>query len=128
MSLVFILIMSMLVSSMSFVHRYVIRNAARSFNRHQSLLSLRHLPAMLQLKYASPMNRAMSSTVLIDVDSSSSSASNSQVDFFNLELPTNANCPNLVKIRHSTSHIMAMAVQKLFPKAQVTIGPWIDDG
>ncbi|WP_338038227.1 hypothetical protein [Neosynechococcus sphagnicola] len=34
----------------------------------------------------------------------------------------------LKKIRHTTSHVMAMAVQKLFPKAQVTIGPWIENG
>ncbi|MDY6902111.1 MAG: threonine--tRNA ligase, partial [Cyanobacteriota bacterium] len=34
----------------------------------------------------------------------------------------------LKKIRHTTSHIMAMAVQKLFPEAQVTIGPWIENG
>ncbi len=34
----------------------------------------------------------------------------------------------LKKIRHTTSHIMAMAVQKLFPKAQVTIGPWTETG
>ena len=27
---------------------------------------------------------------------------------------------------HTTYHVMAMAVQKLFPKAQVTIGPWIE--
>jgi threonyl-tRNA synthetase len=35
---------------------------------------------------------------------------------------------SLKKIRHTTSHIMAMAVQKLFPKAQVTIGPWTENG
>jgi threonyl-tRNA synthetase len=34
----------------------------------------------------------------------------------------------LKKIRHTTSHVMAMAVQKLFPKALVTIGPWIENG
>jgi len=34
----------------------------------------------------------------------------------------------LKKIRHTASHVMAMAVQKLFPKAQVTIGPWIENG
>lgn len=43
-------------------------------------------------------------------------------------LPTNENSPELLKIRHTTAHIMAMAVQRLFPKAQVTIGPWIDNG
>ena len=26
------------------------------------------------------------------------------------------------------AHVMAMAVQKLFPKAKVTIGPWIENG
>lgn len=31
-------------------------------------------------------------------------------------------------IRHSCAHIMAEAVQKLFPGTQVTIGPAIDDG
>ena len=31
-------------------------------------------------------------------------------------------------IRHSTSHLMAQAVKELFPEAQVTIGPVIDDG
>ena len=31
-------------------------------------------------------------------------------------------------IRHSTAHLMAMAVQDLFPGAQVTIGPTIEDG
>ncbi|WP_296061115.1 threonine--tRNA ligase [uncultured Amphritea sp.] len=31
-------------------------------------------------------------------------------------------------IRHSCAHLMAMAVQQLFPTAQVTIGPVIEDG
>ena len=31
-------------------------------------------------------------------------------------------------IRHSCAHLMAQAVQRLFPKAQVTIGPTIEDG
>ncbi|GGK79941.1 threonine--tRNA ligase [Amphritea balenae] len=31
-------------------------------------------------------------------------------------------------IRHSAAHLMAMAVQDLFPTAQVTIGPVIEDG
>ncbi len=31
-------------------------------------------------------------------------------------------------IRHSTAHLMAMAVQDLFPGAQVTIGPVIENG
>ena len=31
-------------------------------------------------------------------------------------------------IRHSTSHLMAQAVKQLYPEAQVTIGPVIEDG
>ena len=31
-------------------------------------------------------------------------------------------------LRHSCAHLMAMAVQDLFPAAQVTIGPVIEDG
>jgi len=31
-------------------------------------------------------------------------------------------------LRHDTAHILAMAVQELFPGTQVTIGPVIDDG
>src|SRR3954469_1207144 len=31
-------------------------------------------------------------------------------------------------LRHSTSHLMAQAVQELFPDAQVTIGPVIENG
>ena len=31
-------------------------------------------------------------------------------------------------IRHSSAHLMAQAVKQLFPEAQVTIGPVIEDG
>ena len=31
-------------------------------------------------------------------------------------------------IRHSTSHLMAQAVKELFPSAEVTIGPSIENG
>jgi len=44
------------------------------------------------------------------------------------ELPTNENDDQLLRIRHSSAHVMAMAVQQAFPEAQVTIGPWIDNG
>jgi threonyl-tRNA synthetase len=45
-----------------------------------------------------------------------------------MNLPRTSESENLKRIRHTFSHVMAMAVQKLFPKAQVTIGPWIDYG
>src|SRR5579883_3632485 len=31
-------------------------------------------------------------------------------------------------IRHSTAHLLAQAVKQLFPEAQVTIGPVLEDG
>jgi threonyl-tRNA synthetase len=43
-------------------------------------------------------------------------------------LPRTSESESLKKIRHTASHVMAMAVQKLFPKVQVTIGPWIENG
>ncbi len=44
-------------------------------------------------------------------------------------LPVRATDPEgLAVIRHSTAHVMADAVQKLFPGTKVTIGPAIEDG
>ena len=43
-------------------------------------------------------------------------------------LPKTSESDTLLRIRHSMSHVMAMAVQKLFPQAQVTIGPWTESG
>ncbi|MGP0128854.1 MAG: threonine--tRNA ligase [cyanobacterium endosymbiont of Rhopalodia musculus] len=45
-----------------------------------------------------------------------------------IKLPRTSESDTVKRIRHTTSHIMAMAVQKLFPKAQVTIGPWTETG
>ena len=56
----------------------------------------------------------------------SNSESPEQPDKINL--PRTSESESLKKIRHTTSHVMAMAVQKLFPEAQVTIGPWIENG
>ncbi|QNI94198.1 threonyl-tRNA synthetase [Synechococcus sp. A15-127] len=43
-------------------------------------------------------------------------------------LPKTSENVQLLKIRHSMSHVMAMAVQQLFPQARVTIGPWTETG
>ncbi len=45
-----------------------------------------------------------------------------------LEIITERSEAGLAIIRHSTAHLMAMAVKQLFPEAQVTIGPVIDNG
>ena len=45
-----------------------------------------------------------------------------------LAIVTDRDEDGLDVIRHSCAHLMAQAVQRLFPDAQVTIGPVIDDG
>jgi threonyl-tRNA synthetase len=45
-----------------------------------------------------------------------------------LGIVTERDADGLEIIRHSTAHLLAMAVQDLFPGAQVTIGPVIEDG
>ena len=55
------------------------------------------------------------SSYLIDVDA-------------NVSILTDRSDEALSIIRHSTAHLMAMAVKQLFPSAQVTIGPVIEDG
>ena len=57
------------------------------------------------------------------VDTSFSMASNSQ-----LAIVTAKDSEGLELIRHSTAHLLAYAVKDLFPEAQVTIGPVIDNG
>jgi len=45
-----------------------------------------------------------------------------------LEIITNKDDKALEVIRHSAAHLLAQATQQLYPKAQVTIGPVIDNG
>jgi threonyl-tRNA synthetase len=46
----------------------------------------------------------------------------------NLSIVTDRSDEALEIIRHSTAHLLAMAVKELFPTAQVTIGPVIENG
>ncbi|HKS93281.1 MAG TPA: threonine--tRNA ligase [Gammaproteobacteria bacterium] len=45
-----------------------------------------------------------------------------------LNIVTDRDPEGLEVIRHSTAHLLAQAVKQLFPQAQVTIGPVIEDG
>ena len=45
-----------------------------------------------------------------------------------LEIVTDKNAEGVDILRHSTAHLLAHAVKELYPDAQVTIGPVIDDG
>ncbi len=57
------------------------------------------------------------------VDTSFTMSSNAS-----LAIITAKDAEGLEVIRHSTAHLLAYAVKELFPEAQVTIGPVIDDG
>src|SRR6186713_2536371 len=46
----------------------------------------------------------------------------------NLAIVTDKDPEGLDVIRHSTAHLLAYAVKELFPDAQVTIGPVVEDG
>ena len=58
----------------------------------------------------------------------SSAAATAQATSAPVVLPKTSESDQLLRIRHSMSHVMAMAVQQLFPKARVTIGPWTETG
>ncbi len=45
-----------------------------------------------------------------------------------LAIVTDKDADGLEVIRHSTAHLLAYAVKELFPEAQVTIGPVIENG
>jgi len=45
-----------------------------------------------------------------------------------LSIVTDRDAEGLEVLRHSTAHLLAQAVKQLFPEAQVTIGPVIEDG
>ncbi len=45
-----------------------------------------------------------------------------------LKIITGSDADGLEIIRHSTAHLLAHAVKQLYPEAQVTIGPVIEDG
>ncbi len=45
-----------------------------------------------------------------------------------LAIVTDKDADGLAMIRHSTAHLLAYAVKELFPEAQVTIGPVIENG
>jgi len=46
----------------------------------------------------------------------------------NIQLITNTSEEGIEIIRHSAAHIMAQAVQRLFPNTKVTIGPVVENG
>jgi threonyl-tRNA synthetase len=57
------------------------------------------------------------------VDTSFTMAANAQ-----LAIVTAKDADGLEVVRHSTAHLLAYAVKDLYPEAQVTIGPVIENG
>lgn len=64
-------------------------------------------------------------TILITAFSSSRE---NTIDIASYVLPTNATHPQLAILRHSTAHVLAMAVQRLNPECKVALGPCTENG
>ncbi len=97
---------------------------ANSFSRYTLRPTLRFGAKVISRRRISSMEVKTAATVpsvnpVVD-------ASNSRL--LAMELPTNENSLSLLKTRHTSAHILAMAVQKTFPKVKVTVGPWIESG
>ena len=89
------------------------------------------MPAAASTSNSSELAPAGSSTTASSVDRANDSSGTAQQEegiTAPVVLPKTSESSQLLRIRHSMSHVMAMAVQKLFPKAQVTIGPWTESG
>ena len=67
-------------------------------------------------------------TLAGEVDAQLVNASFEITDDAVLRIITSKDEEGLEIIRHSTAHLLAQAVQRVFPEAQVTIGPVIDNG
>ena len=67
-------------------------------------------------------------TLAAEVDGKLVDASHRVDEDANLRIITARDEQGLEILRHSCAHLMAQAVKELFPEAQVTIGPVIEDG
>ncbi|XP_072977717.1 threonine--tRNA ligase, chloroplastic/mitochondrial 2 [Typha angustifolia] len=76
--------------------------------------------------FSSPFTAAVAAEAAVEAEEKSSKEEQSAEE--RVVLPTNESSERLLRIRHTCAHVMAMAVQKLFPGSKVTIGPWIDNG
>ena len=68
------------------------------------------------------------SALIMEVDGELKDLSHEIIDDSKVRIITSKDQEGLEVIRHDAAHIMAMAVQELFPGTQVTIGPVIEDG
>ncbi|XP_028799241.1 threonine--tRNA ligase, chloroplastic/mitochondrial 2 isoform X1 [Neltuma alba] len=106
---------------------YILKHSSKMASMHAALHG-RNLKAML-LYYNSRKWVSMVSAVATDsLEATVSTEQNQNEKKEKVVLPTNESSQRLLRIRHTCAHVMAMAVQKLFPDAKVTIGPWIENG
>ena len=78
---------------------------------------------------ADKISKSLSKKALImSVDGSQKDLSYVIKNDCDIKIFTSKDEEGLETIRHDTAHILAMAVQELFPKTQVTIGPVIENG
>ncbi len=81
------------------------------------------------LELAEKISKSLSKQALIiSVDGELKDLSFSIQKDSSVKIITNKDKEGLDVIRHDAAHIMAMAVQELFPETQVTIGPVIENG
>ena len=81
------------------------------------------------LEVAEKISKSLSKQALvISVDGQLKDLSHTIEKDCSIKILTSKDNEGLETIRHDTAHILAMAVQELFPGTQVTIGPVIEDG
>ena len=68
------------------------------------------------------------SALIMEVDGELKDLSHEIIKDSKVRIITSKDKEGLEVIRHDAAHIMAMAVQELFPETQVTIGPVIENG
>lgn len=73
-------------------------------------------------------SRLAKATIAVEMDGALKDASTPITQDVSLKIITAKDEVALEVIRHSCAHLLAQAVQSVYPEAQVTIGPVIDDG
>jgi len=93
-------------------------NSQRKFNNAVTVMQVSELigPGLAKATLAGMVDGVLvDASYLIEKDS-------------NIKIITERDPEGIEVIRHSCAHLMAQAVKELYPNAQVTIGPVIDDG
>src|SRR5438105_633968 len=120
--------------------------AASPFNIEHSTFNIQHSPFRMQVQLPDgSMKDVPDNATVADVaasigkrlaqDALAGKVNGKVVDVYSkvppdakVQIVTPKSPEGLDTIRHSTAHLMAMAVQELFPGTQVTIGPVIENG